>query len=187
METWEEFNEESEFEKDDEEANLGLMATTTSYVESQSDSYDDDEIFSKLTHEELVDSVKELAGRCLSKAKELRILKKKIYLLDNRGKFNEKQNEILLIRNNVMKNGGTNDPRTADQVLRRQYDLVVEEAQTFRDHMNDLESKTKVLEKASAIKVNKGSGKTLTKHELGLQKFLASSMKEARKLLLFME
>lgn len=80
--------------------------------------------------------------------------------------FNKKQNESLLIRNDVLENDGPTDSRIVDQVLQRQHDLVVGEVETFRNHINDLEQKIKVLEKAYVTKVNKVPGETLTKNEI---------------------
>jgi len=70
-------DEESEYEKDDKEANLALMATTTSNAEPESFSNDDDDddvVFSKLVHEELVSAIKELVGCCINKSKNLKVL-----------------------------------------------------------------------------------------------------------------
>lgn len=84
----------------------------------------------------------------------------------------EKQYEHLLVRNDILKNGGPTDLRTADQALQRQYNIVVEEDLTLREIINELENKIKVLEEVSATKVKKDSDKDLTEHELVLQKNL---------------
>lgn len=52
MSTWDELDEET----NEEEANMTLMASTTYDVESEVDD-DDDEVFSKLTREEVVNSM----------------------------------------------------------------------------------------------------------------------------------
>lgn len=76
MATWDKYNEESESDQDEEEANLGLVATTTSNAKYGSNYDDDDEVFSKLTHEEYVETAKELVGCCLNKSKALKTLQK---------------------------------------------------------------------------------------------------------------
>jgi len=73
MVTWDKLDEESKSEKDDEEANLALMTTTTYNAEPESD-LDDDEVFSKLTHEDLVSAIKKLVGCCINKSKSLKVL-----------------------------------------------------------------------------------------------------------------
>jgi len=55
-------------QKDDEEANLALMAATNSGHD------DDDEVFSKLAHEELANAIKELICCYLSQSKNLNVL-----------------------------------------------------------------------------------------------------------------
>jgi hemerythrin-like domain-containing protein len=52
---------------------------------------------------------------------------------------------------------------------------VVEEHLTLREYINELENNIKALEKASEDNVIKA----LTKHELALQEFLASTLEEA--------
>jgi len=67
MATWDELDIELESEKDDEEANMALMATTTFNADSEVDSDDYDEVFSELTGEEMVNAIKELLSRFLNK------------------------------------------------------------------------------------------------------------------------
>lgn len=87
-----------------------------------------------------------------------------------------KQYEHLLVRNDILENGGHTDPRTADQALQRQYDIVREEHLTLKEYICELEIKIKVLEEA----FKKNFIKALTKHELVFQDFLASSIGRTR-------
>jgi regulator of replication initiation timing len=52
-----------------------LVATTSSNANSGIDSEDEDEVYSKLTRSELVDSIKELISHYQTKSKELNFLK----------------------------------------------------------------------------------------------------------------
>jgi len=64
MATWEDLDSESESDKDEagNEANVGvgLVATVTSVAEPVTDSEDENEVYSKIPKEELIDSLKEL-------------------------------------------------------------------------------------------------------------------------------
>jgi len=97
-------------------------------------------------------------------------------LLEAISSFMGKQYEHLLVRNDIIENGGPTDPRTANQALQRKYDIVLEEHLTLREYICELENKIKVLEEASKNNVIKA----LTKHELVFQEFLASSIGRTR-------
>jgi len=64
MATWEDLDNESGSDKEeaDDEANVvvGLVATLTSEVEYESNSEDENEVYSKILREELIESFKEL-------------------------------------------------------------------------------------------------------------------------------
>jgi len=76
-------------------------------------------------------------------------------LLEASNMFMEKQYDHLLVINDILEDGGVIDPRTVDQALQRQYDIVVDEDLTLREYINELENKIKVLEETSATKVKK--------------------------------
>lgn len=86
--------------------------------------------------------------------------------------FIEKQYEHLRVRNDILENGGSTDSRAADQALQRQYGIVLEERQTLRKYISELENKIKVLEEASENNVIKA----LTNNDLVFQEFLASTI-----------
>lgn len=88
----------------------------------------------------------------------------------------EKQYEHLLINDDILENGGPTDSHIVDQVLQRQYGIVVAEDLTLREYINELENNIKVFKKAYVTKVNNDSDKALTMHELALQDFLANSI-----------
>lgn len=88
----------------------------------------------------------------------------------------EKQYEHLLVNDDILENGGPADTHIVDQVLQRQYGIVVVEDLTLREYINELENNIKVFKKASVTKVNNNSDKALTMHELALQDFLANSI-----------
>ena len=79
------------------------MATTTSYAESEADS--DDEVFCDLAYEELVNAIKKLTGRCISKLKSLKVLQRQYYLVTAESKKLSIQNENLLMRNKILEKG----------------------------------------------------------------------------------
>jgi len=64
METWEDLDSESKSDKDDvnEDAKVvvGLVATVSSEAEPESDSEEENEVYSKIPREELIESLKEL-------------------------------------------------------------------------------------------------------------------------------
>jgi len=64
MATWEDLNSESEFDKDDADEDskvvVGLVAKVTLDAEPESDSKEENEIYSKIPREELIESLKEL-------------------------------------------------------------------------------------------------------------------------------
>ena len=74
MATWDDLDNESESKKDEakEEANLALVATTASYAESETNSEDENELYSNLTRSELIDFVKELLSHYQTRSKELK-------------------------------------------------------------------------------------------------------------------
>jgi len=81
MDTWEDLDNESGSEKNDveEEGNIamGLVATMTSDVEFETDSKDENEIYSKILKNELVESLKELLTHFKNRTNELKDLKGK--------------------------------------------------------------------------------------------------------------
>jgi hypothetical protein len=101
--TLDECDKESESEKDDEEANLALMATTTSDVESEAHS--DDEVFSELAREELVNVIRYPIGHCIGKSKSLKVLQRQYDLVTEESKKLSIQNENLLVRNIFLETG----------------------------------------------------------------------------------
>ncbi|KAI5427368.1 hypothetical protein KIW84_032694 [Lathyrus oleraceus] len=68
METCDELDNEEDFEKDEEHANLALMALTSYGEEFDSDSSskseEEDEVFSKLSRSYLINFIQDLMGRC---------------------------------------------------------------------------------------------------------------------------
>jgi len=74
MATWDDLDNESESKKDEakEEANLALVATTASYAESETNSEDENELYSNLTRSELIDFVKVLLSHYQTRSKELK-------------------------------------------------------------------------------------------------------------------
>jgi len=81
MATWEDLDSESGSEKEEagDEANVvvALVATLTSEVEPDSDSEDENEVYSKIPREELVESLKELLTHFELRTNELKDLKEK--------------------------------------------------------------------------------------------------------------
>jgi len=79
MATWDEFDEKAKSDKDEERANLGLVATWDEFG-----SYFDEEDMElqNFTNKELVGLAKELARRCVYKSREFCKLKKKFDLLE---------------------------------------------------------------------------------------------------------
>jgi len=81
MATWEDLDSESRSEKEEaeDEANVdvGLVATLTSEVESYSDSEDENEVYSKIPREELIEFLKELLTLFELRTNELKDLKEK--------------------------------------------------------------------------------------------------------------
>lgn len=68
MATCDELDDEEEVDKNEEETNLALIASTFSNTESEvnsdSDSEDEDEVFSKLFRSDLITFYQDLMGRC---------------------------------------------------------------------------------------------------------------------------
>jgi len=81
MVTWEDLDSESgsEKEKAEDGANVavGLVATLTSEAEPGSDSEDENEVYSKISREELIESLKELLTDFELRINELNDLKEK--------------------------------------------------------------------------------------------------------------
>jgi len=79
MATWEDLDCESGYEKEEaeDEANVvvGLVATLTSKAEPDSDSEDENEVYSKIPSEELIESLKELLTNFELRTNELKDLK----------------------------------------------------------------------------------------------------------------
>jgi len=82
MTSWEELDEEAKVDKDGEEANLGLMASLSYDSGSHSDSDDKYNELTFFSKEELINVVKELAGRCSNKSQGYENLKENFYLLE---------------------------------------------------------------------------------------------------------
>ena len=77
MATWDKLDKEEE--SDEEEANLAMMALTSSDTKSNSDPDSDceeDEVFSKLSHSNLITLIQDLMGHFQDKARDIKILKK---------------------------------------------------------------------------------------------------------------
>jgi len=79
METWEDLDSESGTEKEEveDEANVavGLVATLISQAEPDSDSEDENEVYSKILREELIESLKELLTHFELRTNKLKDLK----------------------------------------------------------------------------------------------------------------
>jgi hypothetical protein len=73
MATWEDLDNELESEKDEDEGEanvaMGLVATVTSDAESGTDSKDENEVYSKLTRSELIESVIKLLSHFQTRKK----------------------------------------------------------------------------------------------------------------------
>lgn len=78
METWDELDNEEEADENKEEANLALVASTFSDLESEVDSgldsEDVDEVFSKLSRSYLIMFCQDLMDRCWQKSRHMKIL-----------------------------------------------------------------------------------------------------------------
>jgi len=81
MATWENLDIESKYDKDDadEDAKVatGLVATVTSEAEPELDSEEENEVYSKIPKEELIESLKELVIHFELRTNELKDLKEK--------------------------------------------------------------------------------------------------------------
>jgi len=81
MATWEYLDNESGSDKDDanEDAKVvvGLVAIVTSEAEPESDSEEENEVYSKILREELIESIKELLTHFELRTNELKDLKEK--------------------------------------------------------------------------------------------------------------
>lgn len=94
MATWHELDQKWEPDKDEEEANLALMASTSLDIESdlgsRSDSKEEEEVFSKLSHTHLIILIQDLMEHCQEKSKHIKILK---------NNFEQKTNELKSLQN----------------------------------------------------------------------------------------
>jgi len=83
MATWEDLDSESQSDKDDDDEAakivVGLVATTTSEAEPKSDSEEENEVYSKIPREELIESLKELLTHFKLRTNELKNLKEKYF------------------------------------------------------------------------------------------------------------
>jgi len=81
MATWEELDSESESHKDDADEGakvaVGLVSSITSEAEPESDSKEENEVYSKIPREELIESLKELLTHFEMRTNELKDLKTK--------------------------------------------------------------------------------------------------------------
>jgi len=81
MATWEDLHSESEYDKDDADEDakvvVGLVVTVTWEAEPESDSKEENEVYSKIPREELIESLKELLTHFELKTNELKDLKEK--------------------------------------------------------------------------------------------------------------
>jgi len=81
MATWEDLDSESESDKDDavEDAKVvvGLVATETLEAEPESDSEEEDEVYSKIPREELIESLKEQLTHFELRTNDLKDFKEK--------------------------------------------------------------------------------------------------------------
>ncbi|KAK2443928.1 bromodomain-containing protein [Trifolium repens] len=103
--TWDDLDQESD-SVGEEEANLALMATTSDQENSEhvadSDSEDEDEVLAKLSHSELIDSLKDALRLLTKKAGECKVLKKAYNNLTEKANEIIEQNESLKSRNEFM-------------------------------------------------------------------------------------
>lgn len=99
MAIWDELDKEDELEKDEEEANLSLMALTSSDTEPDSDSSlyyeEENEVFSKLSCYDLIAFIQDLMGRYQEKTRHMKILKKQYDLLKDELESSQNKNEAL--------------------------------------------------------------------------------------------
>lgn len=96
MATWDELEHEEDSEKYEEQDNRALMTLTYWEAESKSDSDSEseekDEVFSKLSHSDLITFVQELMGMCQEKSKHMKILKMQYDLLKDELKYVQNKN-----------------------------------------------------------------------------------------------
>jgi len=78
MVTWDDLDSESESDKDDgAKIVVGLVATATSETEPELDSEEENDVYSKILREELIESFKELLMHFELRTNELKDLKEK--------------------------------------------------------------------------------------------------------------
>lgn len=82
---------------------MALIASTSTDVDSDVDSKDDDKVFSELTREELIIVVRYLIRNYESKTKSFMILKKKYELLYDKAKSLNSKIENLVMQNQILK------------------------------------------------------------------------------------
>ncbi|KAK2456470.1 gag-protease polyprotein [Trifolium repens] len=103
--TWDDLDQESDSDGE-EEANLALMATSSDQETSEhgndSESEDEEEVLAKLSHSELIDSLKDALRLLTKKAGECRVLKKAYNNLTEKANEIIEQNESLKSRNEFM-------------------------------------------------------------------------------------
>ncbi|KAK2352348.1 gag-protease polyprotein [Trifolium repens] len=101
--TWEDLDKDSN-SYGDEEANLALMATTFDREDSEAGSYseDEEEVISKLSRTELVDSLKDALKFLTKKAGECKVLKKAYNNLTEKTNIIVEENESLKSRNTFL-------------------------------------------------------------------------------------
>lgn len=99
METWDELDNEENSENDEQQANLTLMALTSSEAESDSDSgsnsEEEDEVFSNLSRYDIITFLQDLMCRCQERSRHMKILKKQYDLLKDEIKSFERKHEAL--------------------------------------------------------------------------------------------
>lgn len=67
METWDELDNEEDSKKDEEKANLALMTLTYFEADFDSESKEEDEVFSKSSYFDLITFVQDHMGKCQDK------------------------------------------------------------------------------------------------------------------------
>jgi len=94
MATWQDLDSESESDKDDSDVAtkivVGLVATTTLEAKTESNSQEENEVYSKIPREELIEVLKELLTHFELRTNELKDLKEKYVVL-------MKQQELTLL------------------------------------------------------------------------------------------
>lgn len=80
MENWDELDKEEKYDRDEEEANLSLMASTSSNIESDigsgTNSKEVKDVFSNLSCSKLTSFIQEITSFCQDKVRQLTYLKR---------------------------------------------------------------------------------------------------------------